>query len=959
MDLKATRGSSQIEPRKIHDRVRLLHEASELDGLLRTLSGKKIWETCREEASSEHPTSPLNTTRRHRTTSRWPRRQEHQPRFGTELQRCTYDHRSTFRKGPHRPAFLKPKRDDTKVVVDDRFKGLFQDDKSSKKKTDKYGRKVGKGKSDAEQMKRFYRLEEDDLDPSEVDLDEEEEDSEEDADAAPVDYARGEGVLESSSEEESSEASDDEDESAESDSEDEESEDDDVMIGPSSVIDREKRKKAARTARFDNEDDDGLGSDIGEIDLDEDVDEAVYAQLDAQAERAIAEGGIEDDESDSDAEASSSRKKLKGKDKARKSKSSKNKIPRGDDTCRLAAVNLDWDHVRAKDIYKVFSSIVSPTASISAADALQAHRRAAATEGTSRARTAPAISQVRGKLLHVRVYPSDFGKERMAKEDLEGPPPEIFKGSKSRSNGAADDSSDDEEITAKTIIQVDEGGEFDEEALRKYQLDRLRYYYAVATFDSKETARHVYNEIDGTEMERTANVFDLRFVPDGMEFPDGDEGRDTEFRDEAVEDVANYKGVDFKTDALRHSRVKLTWDQDDPERSKLTRMVSRGGLSKEQLRDDDFKAYLASDSEDEPDEEEAAAKNGRDRLRALLNLDGGEDGSGFGKKGKRNGGVFDDPRHDDDDEQGEMQITFMPGLSEVAAKKAGSGSKKAGGEDETTLEKYLRKQKEKKERKKAKRSDEQVDDKEDEEAVNGAIGSTDAGFDDPFFNQDLDMEAALAAEFGQGASTSKPSKKSSSAKSKKSAPTDEEDPAELERQRAQLTTLIGTTNDELTQDGRQHFDMKDILRQESGKDAKRAKLLKRLSKKKQREEEAFQERKGAPLVQDTFEIDAKDERFGALMDDHRFAIDPTHPGFAKTKAMQKIMDERRTRLDRVNGDGMPVERETGRKAGKSEGDGYEDGELSALVEKLKRRSNGAGGEEEGQRAKRRKRKSNA
>ncbi|SPO19832.1 related to ESF1 - 18S rRNA factor, nucleolar protein involved in pre-rRNA processing [Ustilago trichophora] len=863
------------------------------------------------------------------------------------------------------PRFLKPKRDDTKVVVDDRFKSLFEDDKGRKKKTDKYGRKIAKGQSDADQMKRFYRLEEDDLDPSKAEEDDEEEDS--DDDVAPVDYARGEGDLESSSEEESSdESEDDDDEDSDSESEDEDSEDDDVMIGPSSVIDREKRKKTARNARFEEEDDDddGLGSDIGEIDLDEDVDEAVYAQLDAQAERAIAEGGIEDD-SDSDAEPSSSRKKGKRKEKARKTKpkSSKNKIPRGDDTCRLAAVNLDWDHVRAKDIYKVFSSIVSPTAAISAADALQAHRRAAA-EGapkssSSRAKAAPAISQVRGKLLHVRVYPSDFGKERMAKEDLEGPPPEIFKGSKNSGNDS--DSEDEKEITAKSIVQVDEGGDFDEEALRKYQLDRLRYYYAVATFDSKETARHVYNEIDGTEMERTANVFDLRFVPDGMEFPDGEEGRDVEFRDQATEDVANYKGVDFKTDALRHSRVKLTWDQDDPERSKLTRMVARGGLTKEQLRDDDFKAYLASDTESEPDEDEIAAKNGRDRLRALLNLGGGgEDGSGFGKKGKRNGGVFDDPRHDDDEEQGEMQITFMPGLSEAAAKKAASSAKKAG-EDETTLEKYLRKQKEKKERRKAQRSgaadDEQGEDAA-EQPVDGAIGSTDAGFDDPFFNEDMDMEAALAAEFGEGGPPSKSSSTKSSSKksaSKKLAVDDDEmDPAEAARQRAHLTALIGDTNDELTQDGRQHFDMKDILRVESGKDAKRAKLLKRLSKKKQREEEAFQERKGAPLVQDSFEIDAKDDRFSALMDDHRFAIDPTHPGFAKTKAMQTIMDERRKRLDRVDADGEPVEKDKGGKKG--DAGNKDDGELSALVEKLKRR-NGANAGQADQPSKRRKRRS--
>ena len=138
--------------------------------------------------------------------------------------------------------------------------------------------------------------------------------------------------------------------------------------------------------------------------------------------------------------------------------------------------------------------------------------------------------------------------------------------------------------------------------------------------------------------------------------------------------------------------------------------------------------------------------------------------------------------------------------------------------------------------------------------------------------------------------------------------------------------------------------MKDILRVESGKDAKRAKLLKRLSKKKQREEEAFQEKKGAPLVQDSFEVDAKDERFSALMDDHRFAIDPTHPGFAKTKAMQKIMDERRKKLDAMNGENVEERKGSTNKTQKEE-NGNKDGELSALVEKLKRRSGTADGNE--------------
>lgn len=49
------------------------------------------------------------------------------------------------------------------------------------------------------------------------------------------------------------------------------------------------------------------------------------------------------------------------------------------------------------------------------------------------------------------------------------------------------------------------------------------YYYAVVTCDTPETAAHIVSELDGTELERSANVFNLSFVPDEMAF-------DEEFR---------------------------------------------------------------------------------------------------------------------------------------------------------------------------------------------------------------------------------------------------------------------------------------------------------------------------------------------------------------------------------------------------------------------------------------------
>jgi len=45
-----------------------------------------------------------------------------------------------------------------------------------------------------------------------------------------------------------------------------------------------------------------------------------------------------------------------------------------------------------------------------------------------------------------------------------------------------------------------------------------RYYYAIVTCDTVEAASHIYDELQGTELERSANIFDMSFVPDDMEF---------------------------------------------------------------------------------------------------------------------------------------------------------------------------------------------------------------------------------------------------------------------------------------------------------------------------------------------------------------------------------------------------------------------------------------------------------
>jgi hypothetical protein len=263
--------------------------------------------------------------------------------------------------------------------------------------------------------------------------------------AKKIDYARGEVLLESS---------DDEDEGKGA--EDDESDTDDVV-----KLGRDKPRHVL----------DDLNE--PEIDLNEDN----LADLDAQA-TAYAEEHAEEDEA-----------------------------PDADRTRRLAVVNLDWDHVKAIHLYKIMSSLVSPTASALGSTSTFSAKHTKAKAGSR---------VTRGKVLSVRVYPSEFGKERLAKEEREGPPSELFKQGEEEAGDAED---------------------YNEKALRKYQLERLRYahvfqalrhfiqrfhryYYAIVECDTIEAASHIYNELEGTELERSANVFDLSFVPDEMTFDD-------------------------------------------------------------------------------------------------------------------------------------------------------------------------------------------------------------------------------------------------------------------------------------------------------------------------------------------------------------------------------------------------------------------------------------------------------
>ncbi|OAV84771.1 hypothetical protein PTTG_11570, partial [Puccinia triticina 1-1 BBBD Race 1] len=79
------------------------------------------------------------------------------------------------------------------------------------------------------------------------------------------------------------------------------------------------------------------------------------------------------------------------------------------------------------------------------------------------------------------------------------------------------------------------------------------------------------------------------YVPEDMAFEEAD------LWDECSADAADYTPVDFSTDVLRHSKVKLTWDSEDPLRTKYTRLNTQK-LAQEELDQLDFARFIAPPS---------------------------------------------------------------------------------------------------------------------------------------------------------------------------------------------------------------------------------------------------------------------------------------------------------------------------------------------------------------------------
>lgn len=457
------------------------------------------------------------------------------------------------------------------------------------------------------------------------------------------------------------------------------------------------------------------------------------------------------------------------------------------------------------------------------------------------------------------------------KEEEELGPPEIrVNAAEKDENNDSDSDSDDDSNSKEESNGIDakeadaEEDEYHREKLRQYQLNRLKYYYAVIECDTVATADKLYQECDGLEYESTANKLDFRFIPDDVSFDD-DEPREvcTE-----LPLLSNYKPRIFTTTALQQHKVELTWDETDVNRQEFNEKLISGNLK--DISEAELKNYVAcsSESEEEDAPENAAIKSWSDSVSSAAEEDGssGSDTEKKNKSAKKGSiqkykqllGEILQKEEEKKQQKVEKELTWGINVEkEIETKKKEEIRKQMN-----PMDKYIEKRREKKRArkkliKKLKRG-ETVDESSSDEMP------SDIDMNDPYF----------AEEFANGEyePLKKPKKKN---KSKKQASDDDDENGYAKAE--ELEQLLGDDDD----DGREHFSLKKIQKAETAG-----------AKKKYKKKKKNQVEQDKAVFQDNFELNIGDDRFKSIFTSPEFNIDPTDPHFKKTKNMETLIKEK-------------------------------------------------------------------
>eukprot|EP00792_Barthelona_sp_PAP020_P004621 TRINITY_DN2242_c0_g1_i1.p1 TRINITY_DN2242_c0_g1~~TRINITY_DN2242_c0_g1_i1.p1 ORF type:complete len:507 (-),score=192.72 TRINITY_DN2242_c0_g1_i1:83-1516(-) len=286
---------------------------------------------------------------------------------------------------------------------------------------------------------------------------------------------------------------------------------------------------------------------------------------------------------------------------------------------------MEWDRIGAVDLLHVLNSFLDESQSIKKVSIFPTNFGLEQLKLEKNGPVLPhskVIDEVDDSVHEIRV---DIDENEMNNYETDSDLEEQNDSASNSSDSDADSDSelsDDEifgitmpEIQEKVLVEVEDNANTDEElqALREYELNRLKYYFALVETDSVETAIKLYKMADGCEFETSSNVLQCQYVTmDVIE-----QLKDREPVDVAREVPLKYKPPKaFATRALGNTNVELSYDLSDSKRDELiSRAFEEGELDETGLR-----MILASDDEDDIDYDQVA-KNRSLLLSGLLKED--------------------------------------------------------------------------------------------------------------------------------------------------------------------------------------------------------------------------------------------------------------------------------------------------------------------------------------------------
>ncbi|CAF1563070.1 unnamed protein product [Adineta ricciae] len=522
------------------------------------------------------------------------------------------------------------------------------------------------------------------------------------------------------------------------------------------------------------------------------------------------------------------------------------KCARSDDVSRrLAVCNMDWDRVRAVDIFLLLNS----------------------------------WKQADGSIKSVTIYPSEYGLQQMELEKNFGPIPGVAKpvttsdqnANDSRQQNEAEEEPEEPEVKSDDDDNVPNYNQDDDqdttdpvmrERLRKYQLNRLKYYYAVVECDTAETAAKIYEEYDGLEYETSAVRLDLRFIPDSVTFDSSIPPYDqcTQLPDKAL-----YKPQLFRNTALTQTKVRCTWDETPIERRRLTKKK----YTLEELEKIDLDAYLASGTDEEPDEDD-------DQI---------NDESGDENENKNDDAIFKVP-------------TSIPSASKKSKGDGPIARAPSILSTQDDIDRYRallldfnedpKADKKSKQKTKTKFFDE---DASDDEGSREMLGGDD---DEADSDSDIDMEITWTSGLNgkTGQKSQKPTKQNDQKKNNnKKTKSDKSESDGLDEddstENNQDTLELLTGDDE--QDGKRNYNLREMIK--SHKQSTKA-AAKNAKKSKKFQQDSANETNDNKSADDAFQLNVNDQRFQAVYTQPAFNIDQSDHRFKATAGTQRLIDEK-------------------------------------------------------------------